>query len=353
MSQVIDKTSGIPVYLQLKEYLEKAIASGELCPGKRIPSENALSRKCGIHRHTVRNSLRQLAEEGLLQSVPGSGWFVKPPDLKTLQVGVVNFHARQLTSGFFSSMEKGLREGAAHSGCELSFLTTADLEQLPERNGPYNALIFAENQPDINIYRETFKKLDIPVVVCNRQIFGSDLPFVAIDQYYGTRDLVARLTDAGHRKIGCIASDLPLRYVSQRFRGYCDALTEAGIECDRNLCCLIEDSVDFRNRVRELFDRNPDMTALFIGGEVFHRQTFEVIEERGLRVPEDISLVVYDRPEAKYGSLTYLEQPCDKLGVRLFRMVRRICSGEAAGEEIIKPKIVKGDSIKNLKENNK
>lgn len=348
MKQVIDKSSGIPVYRQLKGYLEKAISGGELCPGKRIPSENELSRVCGIHRHTVRNSLRQLAEEGLLQSVPGSGWFVKPPDLKILRVGMVNFLATP-TSNFSHDLKKGVQEGAAHAGCELFFLTNADAGQLDNGSG-YDALVFAHNQPDAGICRDTFGKLNIPVVICNRQIFGSDLPFVAIDQYYGTRDLVARLTNAGHTKIGCIASDLPLRYVSQRFRAYCDALTEAGISLDRNLCCLLGSSGDYREPVRELFRRNPGMTALFVGGEVFHQQTFEVIEELGLRVPEDISLAVYDRPAEKYSHLTYLEQPCAMLGLHLFRMVRRICSGEAGGEEIIKPGIVKGNSIKNLKE---
>jgi DNA-binding LacI/PurR family transcriptional regulator len=141
---------------------------------------------------------------------------------------------------------------------------------------------------------------------------------------------------------------LPLRYVSQRFRGYCDALTEVGIEFDDGLCCLVKDSRNFREMVRELFRRNPDMTALFIGGEVFHGQTFEVIEELKLRIPEDISLAVYDRPPEQYAGMTYLEQPCGKLGLHLFKMVRRLCEGEKVTGEIINSTIINGKSIKKI-----
>ncbi len=346
MEQLIDKTSGIPVYLQLKERLEDAISHGRLCPGKRIPSENELSRQYGIHRHTVRNSLRQLAEEGLLQSVPGSGWFVRPPDVKMLQIGVVDFACPQSASLFRTERRKLFLEGAAHAGCELHDIALSDLDKISSRN--LDALVFADTVPDIKVHRELLEKQEIPIIISNRQIFGSDFPYVAVDQYYGTRELVARLTDAGHTRIGCIASDLPLRYVSQRFRGYCDALTEAGIDFDENLCCKVQDSSDFRELVRELFRRNPEMTALFVGGEVFHAQTFEVLKELKLQVPEDVSLVLYDRPDREYSYVTYLQQPWNKLGMRLFKMIRRICEGEKVNSEIINTEIINGKSIKKI-----
>ncbi len=346
MEQLIDKTSGIPVYQQLKERLEDAISHGRLCPGKRIPSENELSRQYGIHRHTVRNSLRQLAEEGLLQSVPGSGWFVRPPDVKALRVGVINFAYPQSTSVFGNERRQSFLDGAAQAGCELQDVALEDLGQVSGHD--LDALVFADTLPDIKAHQRLLEKLEIPIIISNRQIFGSDLPYVAIDQYYGTRNLVAKLTDAGHNRIGCIASDLPLRYVSQRFRGYCDALTEAGIEFDEALCCRVQDSTDFRELVRGLFKRNPDMTALFVGGEVFHAQTFEVLKELKLQIPEEVSLVLYDRPDREYSYVTYLQQPWDKLGMHLFKMVRRICDGEKVNSEIINTEIINGKSIKKI-----
>ncbi len=346
MEQLIDKTSGIPIYQQLKERLEDAISHGQLCPGKRIPSENELSRQYGIHRHTVRNSLRQLAEEGVLQSVPGSGWFVRPPDVKTLRVGVINFVHGKSSNILANQREMAFLDGAAHSGCRLCDVTLDDLDKISSFK--LDALVFANMVPDVKIHRELLEKQEIPIIISNRQIFGSDFPYVAIDQYYGTRELVARLTDAGHTRIGYIASDLPLRYVSQRFRGYCDALTEAGIDFSEGLCCKVKDSSDFRGMVRDLFSRNPEMTALFVGGEVFHAQTFEALKELKLRVPEDVSLVLYDRPNNEYSYATYLEQPWNELGLRLFKMVRKVCNGEKANSEIINTEIINGKSIKKL-----
>ncbi|MDD4317041.1 MAG: winged helix-turn-helix domain-containing protein, partial [Victivallaceae bacterium] len=85
MNITIDKNNIKPAYLQLKDAIAGAIRKGELAVGSKILSENALSKKYGIHRHTTRNSLQLLSEEGLITSIPGRGWFVtadmdKSPD---------------------------------------------------------------------------------------------------------------------------------------------------------------------------------------------------------------------------------------------------------------------------------
>lgn len=77
MRNAVDKTKIKPVYLQLEDKLKAAIISGAVKPGGKMPSENALSREYGVHRHTVRKALKLLAENGVIASKPGSGWYVK------------------------------------------------------------------------------------------------------------------------------------------------------------------------------------------------------------------------------------------------------------------------------------
>lgn len=341
MRQIIDRNSVTPVYLQLKAYLEDEISQGNLSPGKRIPSENQLSRRCGVHRHTVRNSLRKLAEEGILQSVPSNGWFVKSTEEKMLRIIVTGNMAS--SSGILAQK---LREGAAASRCELHYVEKA---MLPEEcgNSRFDALVLLDNAVELKNW-EILKTLNLPVIVANRQPFGSNLPFAVIDQYYGCRDLVARLVNAGHTRIGCIASAQPRRYISQRYRGYCDALTAGNIDIDPGLQCLIMDTTDFHRQVRDLFAARPEMTGLFIGGAALHRQTFDVLKELKLRIPEDISLVVYDHPPHEYEYVTYLEQPYERLGLLLFKMVRRLCETGQVLSETINPVIINGKSIKTL-----
>ncbi|MBD5085162.1 MAG: GntR family transcriptional regulator, partial [Clostridiales bacterium] len=60
------------VYSWVRAYIEENKFSGNA----RIPSENALSRKLGVSRETVRAALDCLTQEGLLRKVKGSGTYI-------------------------------------------------------------------------------------------------------------------------------------------------------------------------------------------------------------------------------------------------------------------------------------
>jgi GntR family transcriptional regulator, histidine utilization repressor len=73
------RASAAPVdahYLRVKKFVTAQIASGVLTAGARVPSENELVRKFKLARMTVNRALRELAEEGVLERVAGSGTFV-------------------------------------------------------------------------------------------------------------------------------------------------------------------------------------------------------------------------------------------------------------------------------------
>lgn len=59
--------------------VERGISAGELLPGQALDSEAVLADRYSVARGTVRTALVQLAERGLIESVPGSGWFVRGP----------------------------------------------------------------------------------------------------------------------------------------------------------------------------------------------------------------------------------------------------------------------------------
>lgn len=69
------------LYRQLKEVIREQIASGELQPGDRLPSERELSEQYGISRMTVREALSELVREGVVQRRQGKGTFVATPKL--------------------------------------------------------------------------------------------------------------------------------------------------------------------------------------------------------------------------------------------------------------------------------
>lgn len=66
----------LPKYRQLLQLLRQQILSGELAPGERLPTEEELLQHYGLSRGTVRKALEQLAAEGLVSTVQGSGTYV-------------------------------------------------------------------------------------------------------------------------------------------------------------------------------------------------------------------------------------------------------------------------------------
>lgn len=74
---MIDRDAATPLYQQLAAVLREQIASGELTG--RVPSITALMAQHGLSDQTVRGALRQLADEGLTEAIPGRGTFVRKP----------------------------------------------------------------------------------------------------------------------------------------------------------------------------------------------------------------------------------------------------------------------------------
>ncbi|KPQ21740.1 MAG: GntR family transcriptional regulator, partial [Porphyrobacter sp. HL-46] len=71
------KTQRIPRYLQLASELREAILKGEFAGGRQFPTETVLCRKYDVSRYTIREALRRLEAEGLIQRRRGSGTTVQ------------------------------------------------------------------------------------------------------------------------------------------------------------------------------------------------------------------------------------------------------------------------------------
>ena len=95
----IDKTSPIPLHVQLKRALLKMIEEGELKPGDKIMSESELCEKYNISRITARRAIDDLAREGYLRKVPGKGTFVSTPKITEKLGLLVTFTEDMLSRG--------------------------------------------------------------------------------------------------------------------------------------------------------------------------------------------------------------------------------------------------------------
>ena len=76
----IDFKSGKPVYLQLVDQIRYAAASGGLRPGEPLPSIRPLAEELRVNRNTIAKAYAELESQGVIETVPGKGCFLKKSD---------------------------------------------------------------------------------------------------------------------------------------------------------------------------------------------------------------------------------------------------------------------------------
>ncbi|WP_058486048.1 GntR family transcriptional regulator [Defluviitalea phaphyphila] len=94
----IDKDNSLPIYIQLKDIIEKQISEGILQPGQKIPSERQLSEEYKISRMTTRQAINELVKEGKLYREKGRGTFVSSP--RFLQENMMSFTETIKSQGY-------------------------------------------------------------------------------------------------------------------------------------------------------------------------------------------------------------------------------------------------------------
>ena len=359
MAATKEHSKYIPAYLKLRDTLQQGIENGEFPPGGQIPSEENLSRQYGIHRHTVRRSLRSLEDAGLIISLPGRGWFVRKPDEEAVTpareiLGVYGLelfylHQSPSTIDFLNEL---MGEARQHN-IELHFLCDQEIVRLNEDiecKVKVDYLLFRGANPEHYPLIERLKERGVKILISGRQPYGINLAYTAVDNYFGAREVVSRLVLAGHRKIGFIGSGLPLHYVTERWRGFCDALHDAGINPELSRVLKVADYSIIRQTVGDYLDVNWDMTALYLAGEVFHCPAFEYLFQHQIQIPEAISIGAFDKVDMNWSRLqiTTAEQPTRQLIAEIFQQIQTLKNGGQPVCRLLLPDIIDGQSIKEI-----
>ena len=81
----LDANSPLPLYFQLAKKIEQNIINGQWSVNETISSERDLMQMAGVSRHTVRQAIAYLVEQGVLKKIHGKGTFVNLPKIEVEQ----------------------------------------------------------------------------------------------------------------------------------------------------------------------------------------------------------------------------------------------------------------------------
>ncbi len=123
----IQPDSEIPASTQLLNQIRFAIASRQFPPGHRLPSTRALAMQTGLHRNTISKVYRQLEDDGLVESLAGSGIYVRDQPLRQNPVPVpILEQYPQVEKIVQQSLDDLLKQGCSLNQARELFLAEID-----------------------------------------------------------------------------------------------------------------------------------------------------------------------------------------------------------------------------------
>jgi LacI family transcriptional regulator len=196
----------------------------------------------------------------------------------------------------------------------------------------------------------TLARHGVAVVEVDRRLARVPCDAVVIDNERGACDATTHLLEAGHRRVGLLVADTDWTSDAGRLQGYRAAHEAAGVPVDERLVLRIGfHAADAELRIGMLLDEERP-SAIFAANNLLAEQAWRVLRERGVRLPDDFSLVGFD-DVAWMGmvspGITVVAQPTEELGRRAGELLlRRLADPgcETTVEELEPTLVVRGSS---------
>ncbi|WP_213618478.1 substrate-binding domain-containing protein [Paenibacillus sp. J22TS3] len=363
----------IPLYQQIQDYIRKIINSENLKPGDRIPTEKELMDQFNVSKITVVNALTGLANEKLIDRVPGKGSFVAEetdssstalsessvPRRRGHSTGMIGVIMPSIHDYFAIRLIEGIEQTLNQEGYRsMIMLTDGKIEKEKDAIkelkaiGAEGLLIFPVDEENYNEEILGMKLSGFPFLLIDRYLPGVETHFIAADGNLGTKLAVEHLWELGHRDIA-ICSDSPLQTVTvqERIDGYIEALKDKGalinpahMITDFKPLPVLKDA-----EVHPLYRyiRNKMATAYISLNGRLGVQIYQMAKQAGLRIPEDVSIVSFDDPTSvveEFSIFTHVKQFEKDMGNQAASQLLEVIRGGPAvtgfSKILIQPELV-------------
>ena len=249
-------------------------------------------------------------------------------------------------NGFVYGMINGLFQQCSAFGCEFMLLVTNVVKQeklsflqLCKKKNLSGVVVTGLRTGD-PYYKEVMNS-DIPCALIDIKASGKYKCNITIDNVSASQKAVEYLIGLGHKKIGMINGQKIAEVSGERYSGYVSALLNAKIPLHLDYMRygdFVEDTAFAQTKT--LLEQHPEITALFCASDVMAIGAIRALEEMGLRVPEDVSVLGFDDiPIAKYvyKGITTVRQFPIAMGRAGGEAVCRMLNGEPVESELQLP----------------
>ncbi len=189
---------------------------------------------------------------------------------------------------------------------------------------------------------------EVPFVTIGRPQSANDIPFVDQDFEAGMRQTLEHLAQFGHHHVALFSyQDESIGFVARQRAAFINIATKLGIT---PVIAPTEFSdVSAYHAMRAMLETHSPVTAIIVWSDLNIIGIEQALAERNLRVPEDISLVCYDRTPAfsmLAEDLTIIDTDIETMGQKAARLLLQILAGEMPEpkQELIPSRLIIGRS---------
>lgn len=261
-----------------------------------------------------------------------------------------------ITNPFFPELVRGAEDVASAQGYNLMLCNT---DYSAAKQSSYIKLL-CDKQIDGLIMASQIQESDeilelreqnMPLVLINQRHPDMDVDYVGVDNISGMREACEYLWRLGHRRIGFIKGREGSTAAQDRFRGFAEAMAALSGEFDGRYvqqgAWTYASGTAAARQMLAMVDRP---TAIIGGNDLMALGAIEAVQEFGLRIPQDLSIIGIDDifvSSMPWASLTTLRHPKWTVGATAARLlIERIRDPEGAPRRVVIPPefVVRGTS---------
>lgn len=276
--------------------------------------------------------------------------------LKTGKTKMIGIYTNRIGGSYFNELINGAINVLQPQGFGINILVSENRETILSHlfgNVVDGAIIIEEVLQKKDI--ELIKSKGIPVVFINKVVYSKMVGSVVFDSFDKGFFVGNYLMQQGHRKIGYIRGQEEIYDNTERFAGLVQSLTRKKITYDERYTIIgnFVESDSYQNTKVFLAEQGTDLpTALVAANDESAIGAMKAIQEYGLNIPADISIIGFDDIDLLqyiHPQLTTIRNAASDQGYEAATLLLNLIIGEATGEIIeVKGELIIRETVREI-----